>query len=132
MPPQLPRVMPGDLITASLMNRLMDQLETLETRITALERAGGSQDIVVITDLQPSHSMRIGEILTVVGRNFLTPPENNEVTIAGVRVGANLFKFSSDVTHLVFDIPPVPNIETIPQPVTVQVRNRYGVATASL
>jgi hypothetical protein len=124
--------MQGDLITASFMNRMLDQLESLETRITALEGAGGPQNAVVITDLQPSHSMRIGEILTVVGRNFLSPPENNEVTIAGVRVSANLFKFNSDETHLVFDIPPVPNIETLPQPVTVQVRNRHGVATASL
>jgi IPT/TIG domain len=132
MAQQFTRVLPGDLITANLMNRLFEELELLETRVAALEAGGVQGAGVIITELRPSNTRRIGEPLTVIGRNFLNPPENNEVTIEGTRVPNSFFHSDSSETQLVFDIPDIPNLSSLSQPLTLTVRNSHGSATAPL
>src|SRR5205823_1859720 len=128
------QVRPGELITAELINQILAELESLEVRVTKLE-AGGvttAPTPVDITDLLPHGPLHVDEELTIVGKNFLSPPENNDVSVAGVHIGGSLFKFSSDKEHLIFNIPPVTNLASLSQPVTVEVRNKNGSDSATL
>ena len=121
-------VRPGELISADLMNDILDELNSLEARVSALQALPGTQGNVVVTDLQPSHTMRVGQTLTLVGRNFVSPPENNTVTVASIKISADLFRFNSDESHLIFVLPPVPGLDNMSQPVDVQVSNQHGMA----
>jgi hypothetical protein len=130
------QVRPGELITAELINQILAELESLQVRVTKLE-AGVVNPIPVstpvdITDLLPHGPLHVGDELTIVGKNFLSPAENNTVSVAGVQINPSLFKFSSDNAHLIFDIPPVPGLASISQPVLVQVSNKNGSDSASL
>jgi len=100
----LSTVKPGDLITSRLWGELVAKCLELEQRIANLEN--GTTNGLVITGLDPSGQVRIGDELRVLGRNFSTPAQNNVVRINGSRV--EVFKFSSSATQLVFDIPQVP------------------------
>lgn len=64
-------VRPGDLITASFINQLLDFLVALERRVAALEDSAPSRDTVVVTGLvPPSGRVRVGDFLEVHGQNF--------------------------------------------------------------
>jgi hypothetical protein len=124
------RVEPGDLITAVLMNHLMDEVESLETRLSALEAQGGttSPSRPVLTARTPSGEIMVGSQLTLFGRNFLLPAELNTVQIGDVTI--DQFLPFSDQTTLSFS---VPNLFTqLPADLPVLVRNRNGSSTPLL
>jgi hypothetical protein len=69
-----PQVRPGELITAELINQILAELESLETRVTKLE-AGAivsvpTQGQVVVTQLVPPENIRIEDELRIIGREF--------------------------------------------------------------
>lgn len=133
-------VRPGELITAELMNQILAQLASLETRVAALESRDTTTATVptpaptpvAITELRPPGARRAGEELEVRGRNFLRPAENNRVRVGSVTVSPGQLKSRSSETLLVFDIPLVPEVQKEGGPVDVEVRNTNGVATARL
>jgi hypothetical protein len=94
-------VKPGDLITAELMNQILNDLADLNLRVAQLEAGVSSTRIPIIDRLVPT-VQRVGGTLTVIGRNFNTPPDANTVAIAGFPI--ERFQSSPD-GELVFGIP---------------------------
>ena len=125
MSQQITRVRPGDLITADLMNNVLDQLGLLQGRVSALE--GG--DAVVITGLLPSGPVNLGSELRIIGRNFGLPG-SNVVTIDNTQVTE--FKAGSSDTQLIFDIPLLQGIPAQGKLVTLTVSNNIGFASTSM
>ena len=122
------QIRPGDLITADFMNRLIDTVNALEQRISLLEQnsTDSNTGILEILDLQPTGSFRVGEAITVVGRNFVVPTSLNVVTISGVRIENVQFLSTSNENQLVFVIPPIAGLPADGVEVTLQVSNTNG------
>jgi hypothetical protein len=129
---QFPNVKSGDLIKADAWNLVLQTLTAFDGRISALEEAAVNPQGVVISSLQPSSTMHVGQVLTLVGKNFVSPAVNNNVLVAGTPITSDLFKFTSNESQLVFTLPSVPNLAALTQPVTVQVTNLNGSASAPL
>jgi hypothetical protein len=107
-----PNVLSGDPITADQMNRILQAISSLDNRVTALEASAISGSAVVITDLiPPSGVVKVGDTLTVIGRNFGFSIGSERVYIDDLRVDA--FNQGSSDTQLVFDIPL--SITNVPQ-----------------
>lgn len=122
------RVSPGELITADLVNQMLGQLESLETRVTALEATGPDGDAVVITGLLPSGAVTMGSELTVVGRN-LGAPGSVSVIVDGVAI--NQFKPGSGNDRLTFNLPALQGVPAQGKIVTLTLSNTIGIATTS-
>jgi hypothetical protein len=120
-------VRPGELITADFMNLILAQLESLETRVTALEAGAGGGATTslppVITEVRPSE-VQIRHQVEVLGRNFPSSPAEGSADVGGAPV--NRF-ISASPSRLVFEIPPT--ITPLPKDVNVTVRN--GLLSAS-
>jgi hypothetical protein len=115
-------VQPGDLITADQINRILQAISSLDNRVTTLESSAISGSAVVITDLiPPSGVVKVGDPLTVIGRNFGFSIGAQRVYIDDLRVDA--FNQGSNDTHLVFNIPL--SITNVPQ------QGRSAVLTVS-
>ncbi len=100
-PPQ-----PGDLITASFMKQLIDQLSALDQRLSALEGvvpgAGGTLAILLI---EPN-DVAVGDEIRIHGVNFGVPSENS-VTFDSA-FPTNTFKAGSNDNLLILDVPLIP------------------------
>lgn len=123
--PPLQPVRPGDLITSVYINDLLAALEAVEERVRELEQ-GSAGRLLSITDLLPSSTIRSGEELTVVGRNFEVPVSLNTVTVGSVRI--TTFNEASE-NRLVFNVlVPV----TTRTEMDLTVRNNNGQAVRRL
>lgn len=116
-----PTVEPGQLITADLMNRLLSRVEKLESRVSDLE-AGRPSDspTVVINDHSPK-DIRVGQRLTLIGKNFAVPGSRNQISIGGIPVPDRKILQQSTETRLVFVVPEVGGLQEQATPVTVRV-----------
>ncbi len=104
------RVDAGDLITETTFNQILEALEKLDVRVEALEASAPDPGSLAITDLIPATGpYRVGDVLTVRGRNFEYSIGNARVFLNAVRV-QNLDDTASGDTQLVFTIPPVPGV----------------------
>lgn len=64
-------IRPGDLITATLINDVVKQIAAIEERLAFVEQSLGKDGAVVITGFIPeSASVKVGETLSIKGRNF--------------------------------------------------------------
>lgn len=124
MAQQFERVKPGELITANLMNTIFDKLKSLDSRVTLLETSGPGDNTVVITGFSFTEPLHVGDVLTIVGRNFSVPADNNIVTVGGVRVP--FFRFGSSDSQLTFDVPNVAGLDPNGSSVNVVVTNPKG------
>ncbi|MEM7051207.1 MAG: IPT/TIG domain-containing protein [Acidobacteriota bacterium] len=115
------RVQPGDLITAEQWNQVLDLLENLDLRVQDIEDSG-SQALAITGLLPPQGPYRIGDPLTVLGRNFEHSLGAARVFLDGVRV--TLDGLASDDRRLVFQIPPVPGVSEPGTAVTLRVNNQ--------
>lgn len=130
MSPPFTRVQPGNLLTAELLNSILERLEEHEKRLGQLEAAlPAGKSGVAITSLFPTGPVRVGDELRLVGRNFGLPM-NNVVTLAGVRV--DQFNPGSSDTQLLFHVPPLPGISEQSRPVQLTVSNPLGFASATV
>lgn len=123
-------VRPGDLITADFMHRVLNELNSLESRVSLLEAGLPPSDAVAITALIPDGPLRIGQELQVVGQNFGFLTGANRVTIDSVPI--NAFKLGTTDQRLIFDIPTVPNIPASGRLVILFVTNQRTSAQRSL
>jgi hypothetical protein len=112
-----------------LMNRIVDKLTSLETRVGMLEAVGPEGEAVVITGLLPSGPVGIGSEFRVSGRNFGLP-STNVVTLDNIQV--TQFKSGSSDTQLIFDIPNLQGVTQQGKVVTLTVSNPVGFASTSL
>lgn len=108
MPIALPRVNPGDTITATDWNALVDAITSAFVHIDALEANQQGTGLAITQLVPPAGPYRINDKLQVIGRNFQT-------VIGAVRVFLNttpvlnLLPTSTD-TSLEFVIPPLSGI----------------------
>ena len=87
MPHELQPVRPGDLITAQTFNAMLLKIEELEQRIDDLQQGGGGGSGLAITGRIPATGpYRIGDTLTLLGRNFQVSLGAARVFLDGVRV----------------------------------------------
>ena len=97
-------VSPGQLISSSVMNLILDKISSIDDRVTALEGGTGSASgAAVITGISPSGPIQVGQVLTVSGRNFGFSVGAQQVFIDAVQV--NAFQAGSSDQQLVFVIP---------------------------
>src|SRR6185369_17461139 len=66
--PIVDRVMPGDLITAELMNQLIANVADLQNRIAKFDGVITASGKVEIIEPNPSRTFRIGDRLSIVGK----------------------------------------------------------------
>lgn len=97
----IPRVQPGDLITAERFNAMIDALTALQAQVGGL--SSGQANQVIISDLiPPSGTVKVGHPLEVLGQHFRFEAGGLSVYIDDFRV--NLLTSAND-TRLVFNIP---------------------------
>ena len=127
-----------------VLNQVPDENTAVptDTRIdlvvsAAVENGGGNggTEGVVITGFIPTaaEGRAIGEDLTITGKNFEIPVQNNTVTIGGVQVeppegATSPFLAGSGSETLIFRIPDIPGIIDSPQDVEIVVVNKNGEA----
>lgn len=130
MPISLPRVLPGDLITAADWNAMVDAITSAFVHIDALEAGAQPTTGLAITQLIPSGPYRVGDTIQVVGRNF-------QLTIGATRVFLNatpvlnLLPSSSD-SRLEFVIPPLTGIPAVGTMVDMVVLNQTESVTRQI
>jgi hypothetical protein len=98
MSPPIGKVTAGELITAQLMNRIIEALNALERKVAEFA------DAVVIDEVSPPGDWRMGEQVTVRGRNFGLPSQNKVTVASGGSIRVTLKSGSSD-RLLLFDVP---------------------------
>ena len=122
-------VQPGDLISATFMNQLLAEVQSLEDRVTALE--GGSTSTTdgapQITAISPASNLHVQDELRVYGRNFGLPG-TNQVTVGNQTV--NTLEAGSSDSLLLFQIPPIV-VPTGGQNVVLIVANSKGSASTN-
>jgi hypothetical protein len=123
-----PSVEPGDLITAALMQDVIDSLKDLETRVRNLEASTGASQVTITNVTGVSTPIRLGTRITATGTNFAQPAVLNTVTIDGQPV-LNLSTIESSATKLVFDPPNLTDLPEGGRTVTLRVENANGFAT---
>lgn len=96
-------VAPGQLIVSSLMNLILDKINSIDDRVTALEGGSSSSGAAVITGILPSGPIQVGQALTVSGQNFGFSIGAQQVFIDTVQV--NAFQAGSSDQQLDFVIP---------------------------
>jgi hypothetical protein len=125
----LQTVRPGDLITAQLFNDLLVKIEDLEQRIEVLEGDGGigTGPLALTGRIPETGPYRIGDTLTLLGRNFEYSLNAARVFLNGVRVSD--FASGSSDTRLVFVIPPISGVTEPATEVSLRVTNRTDEVT---
>lgn len=99
------KVHPGDLITASYVNSLVDALDSLQEQIDALSMLGASPGGTkpVIVQVSPSPDVPTGALMTISGHNFAVPVTLNTVTVDGTPLDD--FQPGSDDETIIVGIP---------------------------
>ena len=110
----------GDLITADRLNRCLQKLFELESRIETLEGSQGEGTALQITRFSPASEQRVDRTIEIFGRNFEVPSQLNSVTIGGVPVT----EFSLGTTSILRVR--VPDLPATPVDAIIQVSNRNG------
>jgi hypothetical protein len=101
----LQHVRPGDLITADLVNTMIDKLNDLETAVNSGQGDTTQTHAVVISSLIPiSGNIRVGDFLQVLGQNFDFSIGAQHVYIDDTLITAFDAPNCSD-TRLVFRVP---------------------------
>lgn len=119
----MPRVAPGDLVTAQQWNLVLDVLERLEARLAALE---ASDRRVQVLRLDPA-IVSPGDVVTVTGRNFAVPARENIVRLGDTEITSFLAGASGE--QLAFRVPQLPDL---PRDVVLLVANGWGEAASRL
>lgn len=128
MPPlNLPRVRPGDLITALQWNTVLDALDQLQAQIDALGGAAVPDGPPFITLLQPSDQPTVGSELLILGGGFGLAIEN-VVTIANLTA----IVLGGGGTQLRVQVPTVPGVPPGGLQTQLTVSNPRGFAARAL
>jgi hypothetical protein len=116
-------VEPGDLITSFDWNAVIDELNSLEARVTTLEVGAVSPTAPHITGYTPAGDFVDPGRLTLTGNNFDVPVSGNTVNLDGLHLST--FVFGSDDQNLTFDVSPLAGL---PKDVQVSVQNSHGLS----
>ena len=120
----LPRVNRGDLITADLINAMIDEIEELKQQL------GNTGSAPVISLITPSTNLHVGDALDIRGENFRFTQGAQLVTFDGILVTA--YKPGTSDVRLLIDIPNVPNIPEGGKNVELIIANGLGSTSRQL
>jgi hypothetical protein len=118
-------VRPGEVISSSLINQILDRLAALESAQPAPPDTGGT---VVIDHFEPATQVEVGRLLAIVGSGFPFPPTDVSVTLGGVGVPVAAFLPTSTSSRLEFGVPALGTVPAEGRDLFVRVRN--GAASA--
>ncbi|HYM79380.1 MAG TPA: hypothetical protein VE377_25610 [Candidatus Dormibacteraeota bacterium] len=124
-----PKVNPGDLITASYMDSIIDALIGLDQRLSQLESTGAVANTLQITGVTATQPIHIGDQIEIDGTGFIVPAVLNQISMGGSQVSQISTGLSSP-SKLVFTVPNIPGVSSTPTPVTVTVVNTNGSAVS--
>jgi len=119
----------GELITALLINELIDELGKLDVRVTMLEQAGSTSGAVEIDTISPQ-PVRAEDNLTILGKNFGVSVGATRVHFNGVPP-KNLLQGSND-TALICPVPDLPGLVEEGTSVELTVANARSAATTTI
>lgn len=128
----LQHVQPGDLITATWANDVVDEINAILAQLAALGSPPSSPPSTsgppVLTARSPTGDVHVGDQLTLIGQNF-TPRHDGftRVNFGGVEVTDPSFLAGTSDTQLIFAVPNVP-----PGTVGVTVSTPQGTSTHML
>jgi len=103
------RVRPGEIISSDLMNFILNKLDELEEAVGDI----GQTNQVRIDEITPAAGGLVNGTITIIGANFLHPPGDNVVRIAGQLVTE-------------FDAPSNNGTLTCRVPATIAITNPLG------
>jgi hypothetical protein len=122
-------VQAGELITASLFNELIGELEKLDVRVTALEATGVRPAAVEITDVYPKPA-RVGDDVTILGKNFGVSTGATRIRFNGV--SPTVFRVGSNDTAIICDVPELAGLAEEGSQVELTVSNAQTTAERSV
>lgn len=124
----IPRVQPGDLITASFFNAVLGELEALDQRLAKVEAGEGTSTpgAVTIATVTPTQ-VHVGDDLTIVGDHFGFSLGAHRVRFDGVPTPRTRSGSSDRV--LVCQVPVLPGLPAAGRSVTLSVSNATSTAT---
>jgi len=128
----LPHVEPGQLITATWANGVIDEINLI---IAQLGSVGSPPDPTpetsgppVLTSRAPTGNLHIGDTITLIGQNFSPRHDGlTRVNFGGVQVSDSAFLPGTSDTQLRFSVPSV-----TPGTVTVRVITPQGTSSNAL
>lgn len=131
MPTTLNQVKPGDLITATDWNALVNTLNSVLVRIEALENVGSR---LTITQVIPSGPIRVGEMLRVIGTNFQFAIGATRVFFRGAQTTTQVLTLAPTSTDklLEFTVPNITEATEAGTAITLEVANQNESATWQL
>jgi hypothetical protein len=115
---------PGDLIPSDEWNAISAAVAALDSRVAILESRPQGGLAPIVSGRDPAGDVAVGSRLTVLGRNFLVPADQNTVTLGNAAIED--FLSGSDDEHLVFQIPNA--FSGLPQTLQLMVVNRNGTS----
>ena len=103
--PTIPPVQSGDIITASLMNQLLQALAALDGRVSKLESGVGSTGGKPhIQDFTPKTNLHEGDTLTITGQNLWAAGMNSVSVLVGSAITPVITFISQSDSLLAFKI----------------------------
>jgi IPT/TIG domain-containing protein len=114
-------VLPGDIVESLGHNNFVDVLRDITQRLTLLESGGAVGNGVAITSLAPAGDLRVGQEVTIFGRNFGFSIGAHRVFFDSSRV--KVFKTGSTDEKLIIEIPEVSGVTESGTSVTLTAAN---------
>ena len=109
----LQHVEPGDLITASWANDVVDEINSLAAALAALgsppETPPSTSGPPVLTSRSPTGDVHVNDQITLIGQNFSPRHDGlTRVNFGGLQISDSAFLTGSSDTQLRFGVPNVP------------------------
>ena len=120
----------GEIIKSADFNIVLDVLQDLTSRVESLETGGAVGGGVVITSIAPAGDLRVGQEITIYGRNFGYSIGAQRVFFDSVR--ATIFKTGSSDEKLIIEIPNVPGVSESGTSVEMTVANFTSSASKTV
>lgn len=122
-------VQSGELITADLINQLIDDVESLDARVTVLEQQGTTGGVVEIDAVYPD-PVHAEQDVTIIGKNFGFSVGATRVFFNGL--SPSTLRSGSSDTVLVCPVPDVPGLADAGTGVQLSVANARSAATETI
>ena len=124
------RVAPGDLITSTLFNQILSDIDALAIRISELEAGTDTRPKKpVITQIFPQ-LVRTGQEITVIGEN-LQPGLLNRIEVEETPIPLDRIKPGSGPTRLVLNAPAIIGLPASGSTVIIAISNPAGTGQGS-
>ncbi|MGA1839278.1 MAG: IPT/TIG domain-containing protein [bacterium] len=111
----------GDLITAEFINDIVAAIKALDMKVSALEAVTILDTNIHITAIFPD-PVRVGQTLTIVGKNFDFSIGAHRVYIDSIRIVA--YQPGSSDNQLIFNVPAIPRLPALGRQVTLTASNK--------